>query len=435
MEGRRLGTLLLLGLSCLGFVSLGLPDGLLGVAWPSIRRYFALPLDALGALLVTTTAGYVLSSFASGRILARMSVGTLLALSCLATAASMLGYAAAPSWVTIVVLGSIAGLGAGAIDAGINTYVAANHSPRALSLLHAFYGLGTTTGPLIMTSVLMASLPWQRGYAIVGMAQLALAFFFGLTRAYWPRSGPSGPAHGAADPHSPRSTLRLPAAQLGIVAFLLYVGIEASAGAWVYTLFSEGRSMSMRTAGTSVSVFWAGLMLGRILFGLFPGPVRLPVVLRLCTAAMVIASSLIALDLGEATSLLGVAMLGCSGGPVFPALIAATPRRLGEGHAANAIGFQVAAAALGQSLLPAGVGVLAHDLGLEALPLALLGAAVMLVAACELLARLAPIRDGVADGSSDVRGQSPRSSSRSHSVSARRRPIVACSTLGTKPER
>jgi fucose permease len=190
-----------------------------------------------------------------------------------------------------------------------------------------------------------------------------------------------------------RSTLRLPAAPLGIAAFLLYTGMEASAGAWMYTLFAEGRSMSMPTAGTAVSVFWGGLMLGRVGFGLLPGRTGLHSLLRLCIASTIIASTLIALDLGETSSLLGIAVLGCACGPVFPALIAATPRRLGDAHTANAVGFQIAAAALGQSLLPATVGILAHDLGLEAVPLALLGAAASLLAVYEALARVAPIRE------------------------------------------
>jgi MFS family permease len=125
--------LLLIGLAYLGFVSLGLPDGLLGVAWPSIRTFFGTPLDAVGALLVVFTTGYVLSSFNSGRILLHVNVGSLLALSCLATAVSLLGYALAPFWWIMVAFGVLAGLGAGAIDAGLNTYAAIHHSARSVT--------------------------------------------------------------------------------------------------------------------------------------------------------------------------------------------------------------------------------------------------------------------------------------------------------------
>src|SRR5258706_1994958 len=135
-------SLFLITLAYLSFVSLGLPDGLNGVAWPSIRDYFNLPLDALGSLLVMFTAGYLVSSFSSGRMLALMSLGSLLALSCLATAVSLIGYALAPAWPVMVALGVIAGLGAGAIDAGLNTFAATRFSARMVNWLHASYGAG-----------------------------------------------------------------------------------------------------------------------------------------------------------------------------------------------------------------------------------------------------------------------------------------------------
>jgi len=185
MRQRQSGPLLII-LAYLGFISLGLPDGLLGVAWPSMRAFFHVPLDALGTLLVTFTMGYLVSSFSSGYLLSRLSVGTLLALSCLATATSLLGYAFTPLWWVMIALGGLSGLGAGVIDAGINTYVATQYSARMINWLHAFYGLGATSGPMIMTSGLMANRPWQWGYGLVGLGQMVLAVCFGLTRRWWP---------------------------------------------------------------------------------------------------------------------------------------------------------------------------------------------------------------------------------------------------------
>jgi fucose permease len=285
----------------------------------------------------------------------------------------------------MVAFGVLAGFGAGAIDAGLNTFVAQHYSARTLSMLHAFYGLGTTAGPMIMTSVLMASLPWQRGYAIVAGAQVALAVCFLATRSLWLSAASTAdvPAPVAAPV---ASTLRLPAAWLGILAFLVYVGIEAAAGAWVYTLLSEGRGFSMSTAGSSVSLFWGGLMSGRVVFGLLPSarqPVRL---LRRCIATVAIAAGGLAFDLGAQASLAALAVLGFACGPIFPSLIATTPARVGEEHTANTVGFQVAAAALGSALLPALIGVLAHRVGLEIIPLCFLGLGVLLFVVCELMA-------------------------------------------------
>ena len=183
-------------LAALAFVSLGLPDGLLGVAWPSIRASFGLELDALGALLVAATTGYVASSFSSGHLLGRINLGTVLAVSCGLTATALLGYASASAWLAMLALGALLGLGSGAIDAALNTYVATHHGPRMLNWLHACFGVGAASGPLVMTAVLESGSTWRRGYAIVGLAQLALAGCFVVTFRSWPRS--DGAGHGGA---------------------------------------------------------------------------------------------------------------------------------------------------------------------------------------------------------------------------------------------
>jgi fucose permease len=241
MAKPRFAAGLALALSGLGFLSLGLPDGLLGVAWPSLRASFALPLDALGPLLVAATAGYVASSAMSGHLLERMSVGALLAFSCAATSASLLGYAAAPRFAWIVALGVLAGLGAGAIDAGINAYVATRHGPRSVSALHLCYGAGAATGPLLLTHLMSGGFGWRAGYVAVGAAQLALAALFAASLSIWPPAS----ARGADPPGAPRRArghaLRLPAVRLGIATFFVYTGIEAAIGAWAYTLLTEAR--------------------------------------------------------------------------------------------------------------------------------------------------------------------------------------------------
>ncbi|MFO1350835.1 MAG: MFS transporter [Gammaproteobacteria bacterium] len=251
---------LLLALAFVAFVSLGLPDGLLGVAWPSIRAAFTLPLDALGPLLISVAAGYVGSSFASGSLLARMNVGALLAWSCLATAISLSGYALAPNWMVMIACGLLAGIGAGAIDAGLNTYVATYYSARTVNLLHAFYGVGATAGPVLMTGVLMAGHPWQRGYAIVGAAQFALAVSFALTRGRWPAAPVKAEARAAAPI---MHTLRLPTAWIGIATFFIYAGIEASAGAWLFPA-RRGARFFRRPGRNGGEALLGALLAGRL---------------------------------------------------------------------------------------------------------------------------------------------------------------------------
>lgn len=381
MRPERKYSLFLIALAYLSFVSLGLPDGLNGVAWPSIRGYFNLPLDALGSLLVMFTAGYLVSSFSSGRMLALMSLGSLLALSCLAAAVSLIGYALAPAWWVMVALGAIAGLGAGAIDAGLNTFAATQFSARMVNWLHACYGVGAASGPVIMTSVLAARHPWQRGYAMVGVWQLLLAICFGLTRRWWPKRSASEHLASSSVVRMPNvSTLKLPVMWLSIAVFFLYTGIEAAAGIWAYSLFTESRAVPMMTAGAWVSVYWGALTVGRLLAGGAVGFVPANRLLRLCVAGIAVGAALIWLNVTSPLSFLGLGLMGLASAPVFPSLIAATPARLGSAHTSNGVGFQIAAAVLGQSLLPAFVGVLAGKFGLEIIGPALFVAAVILLA-------------------------------------------------------
>jgi fucose permease len=376
----------LAGLAGLAFVVLGLPDGLLGVAWPSMRATFGVPLDALGALLTAFAAGYVTSSFAGGRSMHAFGLGGLLALSCGATGLSLLGYAATTSWWTVVGLALVAGLGAGGIDAGINTYAATRHGPRLLNVLHACWGVGAATGPAIMTAVLASHRPWQAGYVAVAAAQIAMALAFAVTRRVW------APTQ-AGDANHPRAeSLRLPAARLGILLFVCYTGLELGVGAWAFTLLTEGRGMSATLAGAWTSLYWVGLTCGRLLGAALVAHIGSRLLLRSTMALLVAGLLLFAASLSPSWDLAGLVIAGAAAGPIFPTLIAQTPGRLGERHAVNAVGFQIAAAALGQALWPSVLGMLGESLGLEALARGLLGLSLVVLAVNEWLAPRAPRR-------------------------------------------
>lgn len=401
---------LLFGLAYLSFISLGLPDGLNGVAWPSIRAYFQLPLDALGALLVIFTAGYLVSSFTSGRLLSLMSVGTLLALSCLATGVSLLGYALAPAWWVMVAWGLLGGLGAGAIDAGLNTFAATQFSARMVNWLHACYGLGAATGPLLMTSVLAAGQPWQRGYAIVGGWQLLLAGCFAYTRSRWPSADKTA-AVSASKGISLTTSLKLPAVWLSVFVFFVYGSTEATAGAWAYSLFTEARGAPTTTAGMWVSVYWGGLTVGRLLAGFVADRVPVRRLLRLTMIGIAMGAVCLWLNpintaqLPNLGGYLGLALMGLAEAAVFPSLIAATPARLGAEHTTNGVGFQIAAAVLGLSLGPTLAGWLAHHFGLESIGPMLFACALLLLTLHEAL--LAVSRMQTAATSSNSQSAAP----------------------------
>jgi fucose permease len=373
----------LFAIALLAFVSLGLPDGVLGVAWPSIRATFALPLSQLGVLLGAAMVGYLAASVSSGPIVARIGIGRLLVLSSAAVAASSLGYALAPRWGLMVAAGVLAGLGAGAIDAGINAFAAAVCSPRQVSWLHAAYGIGAMLGPLLMSGVLATGLGWRVGYLLIaaGLGGMMLCFLGTLPRWETARDGSAGRSGTRPEPAAGfRATLARPLVWLNIVLFFVYTGLEVTAGQWTYSLLTEGRGLAPGPAGVWVSGFWGSLTAGRLVSGAMARHHPAERLLRGAMLAALAGALLLWWAPRPLVGLLGLVVLGWSFAPIYPLLIAATPGRVGAGHATTAIGLQVAAAYLGTAALPGAAGVLARWYGLERLgPFLFAGALALLL--------------------------------------------------------
>lgn len=360
----------LIVMAYIAFISLGLPDGLLGVAWPSIRGEFGLPLDSLGLLLVATTTGYLTSSFFNGKLMARLGVGKLLALSCFLTGASLLGYTLAPVWGMLVLLGVFAGFGAGAIDAGINTYVASEHSDGLMQWLHASFGVGITLGPIIMTAGLNLFGAWRLGYIVVGVAQILLALIFGLTSSLWKRPTVESdePAR-IMDYKTPLlKTLRRPSVWVSIALFFIYTGLELTLGHWTYSLLTEARGVPSASAGLWAGSYWAMFTVGRALAGLYTNRIGLDALLRGSILGALAGAALLWWNPFPAASLLGVAVVGFAIAPIFPALMSGTSARVGQVHAANTIGMQISAAGVGGAAIPGLAGILARRISLEVVP-------------------------------------------------------------------
>lgn len=382
-------SLVLILLCFIAFISLGLPDGLLGVAWPSMRAGFGQPLDALGVLLVATTAGYMLSSFFSGAISRHLGIGRLLALSCGATGLALVGFALAPAWWMVVAIGTVLGMGAGAIDAGLNTYVATHHSERLMQWLHASFGVGITLGPLIMTAGLDLTGRWQAGYWVVGLAQLALAVCFFLTASLWEGRADSQASGGnagltedagkvtATDPDTLARTVRdaslveslrsLPV-WLSMGLFFSYTGLELTVGLWAYSLLTEARGVGTAEAGLWVAVYWGMFTAGRMVAGVFANHLGHR---RLVVGSLWLALAGAALLAWNPINLVGQIAIGFVGfafAPIFPGMVSGTRQRVGAAHLSNTMGMQIAAAGIGAASLPALAGMLADRLSLEIIP-------------------------------------------------------------------
>ena len=399
-------------LAYVAFISLGLPDGLLGVGWPSAAADFGVSTGALGLVTITMTAAYLLSSTSAGFVVERLGVGRLLAVSTALASAGLVGYAAAPALGFMAAAAVLAGLGAGAIDSGLNAYAAEEFGPRHMNWLHAAFGVGATVGPLVMTAVLALGLSWRWGFAVVAVAQAVLAVAFTLTAGMWTRHheatsalapaavvdpiDPLGLVDRAAEPARPpaRETFRLPSLWWGATAFALYTSLELSTGLWAFLLLTEGRGLSTAVAGVCVAGYWASLTVGRVLVGWVSehiGPRR---VIAASIAGLAVGAGLMALPAQAWVAVAGLAVVGLSAAPVFPMMTLTTSERVGDDHAARAIGIQIGAASVGAALIPAAIGVVLARTTPDALGLLLLALALALAAVYALAQRTSPAAGG-----------------------------------------
>ncbi len=360
-------------ISFIAFVSLGLPDGLLGVAWPGIRDYFDLPVDALGIILICGTGGYMLSSFLSGMLMRHLGIGKLLSLSCAATASTLFVYAITQHWWIFVMFTVIGGLGAGAIDTGINTYVAKYHSNRMMQWLHASFGVGITSGPVIMTLGISMTSRWQSGYLVVSIAIAILAAVFFATKSMWfGITVNSSEEHHAETDATLFETLKTIPAQLSMLTFFLYTGVELGLGMWTYLLLTESRGVAPEVAGYVTGSYWGMFTVGRIIAGLYARRIADSKLIYLSVSLALIGIGLLLTNSGQLTSILGIGVAGFAIAPIFPGLVSSTASRVGRIHQANTIGMQMAAAGFGVTIVPSLAGVLAKFYGLEVIPLYLL---------------------------------------------------------------
>lgn len=345
----------LVALTLLAFASLGLPDGVLGIAWPAMRREFGLEHDSLGAILAASMAGYVASSFSSGAVVARLGVARLLVASGSLVVLASAAFALAPVFPAVVVGALLFGLGAGAIDAGMNAFAAERFPPRVLQFFHAAYGAGACGGPLLVGAVVARGAGWRAGYGLLGAALLSITLAIGAARRRF-TTAPPAPAGAAA---SPIEALRSPRVRRNVLLFFVYTGLEATAGQWTYSLWTEGRGIPPAAAALASSLFWGGLTGGRVLAGAFAGGAKSETGLRACAAVAPLAAGAIALDGGPVLGFVATLALGISLGPIYPLLVATTAARVGAALAPAAIGLQVSGACLGAAAIPAAAGALA----------------------------------------------------------------------------
>ncbi len=378
------------------FVALGLPDGMLGTAWPSLRHSFGAPVGAMGLILLVSTAGSVLVTLFVGYLIRRLGVSVLLAAGLASAALAAAGFAAAPVFAVVLAVALLFGVGAGLMDGGLNTAVGLSGRRRLLNLLHGAYGVGTAIGPLVVILALLVG-SWRPAYVVLVAVDVVLGGLWLLhRRGVVARPAAPRPADADADPDpesdadpdpGPRYLMPIVA---GIAVFFVYTGLEVSAGQWE-TTFARGQlGLSQTAAGLATFGYWAALTAARFVLALMRRPPSHTGVVRWGCGLSVVAAGLIWWDPATAVTVAAFVLMGAALAGVFPALIALTPHRLGERRASDVIAWQVGAAAAGGAAISALVGLFIGTGGVGTLGPSVTVLAVLLVVLEVVLARLAP---------------------------------------------
>ena len=416
-DSRRAGRALD-ALSLGSFVALGLPDGMLGTAWPSARQTFGAPIADLGLILLISTIGSISVSAFVGTLIRRFGVAVLLACSGACAALAGTGYALAPHLWVLFAVAVLWGLAAGMMDGGLNTAVGLSGRSRLLNLLHAAYGVGTAIGPLLVTAAILLS-SWRSAYLVLaGLDLVVTALWLRQRRQEQavldaPEPAAAEPARAAQAGEAGQATAAETAAghpsdawsrrrsgfvvAAGMLIFFVYTGLEVAAGQWEASFCRGHLGLSASAAGLATFGFWGALTAGRLILAVLPRPVPPSRVVWWGSGIAVAAAASIWWQPGTPATLAAFVLLGGALAGVFPALIALTPLRIGRGRAEHAIAWQVGAAAGGGSGLSALVGLLIGVWGLSVLGPSLTVLAVLLVAGIILLERTAPIAQPAVD--------------------------------------
>jgi fucose permease len=354
----------------LAFISLGFPDGITGVAWPAVRGAFGLPLGNLGIITTLLLCMSAISSFSSGHIIARFGTGRVTFFSAFLTGSALLGYSFSGNFLWLLLFTIPLGLGQGAVDSGLNLYVAEHYTSRYMNWLHCFWGVGASLGPLIMTRALMQNNQWRLGYRTVALIQLTIAaiLFLSVMKGLW--DGEKSHIGAVEQIHLQNAEIGLSskgAQMLAMLLFFLYSGLEFSVGAWMNSVLIESRHMSIGLAGIASSSFYATIMLGRFLSGFVVNKIGNTRMIRLDMALALVGLICLMTVKNDVGELISVIMVGLGLASIFPCLMYETPIRFKKQVSDRLIGYQVGAACLGGSIISSGIGVLLSQFGLELL--------------------------------------------------------------------
>ena len=375
--------LLLLALIYLAFISLGLPDSLLGSGWPAMQETLGVPISYMGFISMIISGGTICSSLLSERVTKRFGTKYVTVFSVFLTAVSLFGFSTASRFWMLCLWAIPYGLGAGAIDAALNNYVALHYNSRHMSWLHCFWGVGTIVSPYVMSWALTHSV-WQTGYRMVSGIQLVIALMLLLTIPVWKVNQAKQEKASGGVVLGISGTLKIRGVPYLLLGFLGYCAAESTAMLWASSYLVEAKGISKEIAAAFGSLFFIGITAGRFLSGLVSEKLGDRNMIRLGTAGMILGIGCMLLPLdGSWNSLAGLVILGLGCAPVYPSIIHSTPASFGEKNSQAIIGIQMASAYTGSTFMPPLFGMLARYVSIRLLPVYVLLFTVLMIAMVE----------------------------------------------------
>ncbi len=372
---------LLLVVIYLAFISLGLPDSLLGSAWPVMYREFSVPVSYAGGISMIIAAGTIVSSLQSDRLTKKFGTGKVTALSVLMTAAALFGFSISHSYAALCLWAVPYGLGAGSVDASLNNYVALYYASRHMSWLHCMWGVGASLGPYIMGYALTGGQGWNMGYLYIAILQIVLTAILLFSLPLWKKRTAEGTDHSGeanAKPLSLRQIFSIPGAKEIMVTFFCYCALEQTAGLWASSYLVLQRGLSAETAAGFAGLFYIGITAGRAAGGFLTMKLNDTQMIRLGQGLILCGAVLLLLPFGERTALCGLVITGLGCAPIYPSVIHATPAHFGADKSQAVIGVQMASAYMGTCLMPPVFGFLANHIGAFLYPVFLLAILVLM---------------------------------------------------------
>ena len=366
-RGRNMVSTALLMMIYLSFISLGLPDSMLGSAWPAMNVSLNAPLWGAGLVQMLISFCTIISSLNSAKLIRRFGTGKLTAISVATTALALLGFSLAKNYAFLLLMAVPLGLGAGAVDAGLNNYVALHCEAKHMSWLHCFWGVGTIIGPMILSAVLRVGGSWATGYRAVGLIQCAVSALLFATLGMWKRGNIQQEEH-SAKALSVWEVLSLPGAKAGMVTFLCYCAVESTLGLWGATYISQVRGVDEATAASFGAMFYIGITVGRAISGFMAMKLLPKQMVRVGQALLALGCICMMIPAGSTLSGIGLVVCGLGCAPIYPNIIQDTPVNYGTENSQAAIGVQMAFAYVGSTFLPSIFGALAGVDGYGLLP-------------------------------------------------------------------